>query len=130
MFDINSYNLSRTAIAFIWFYHGLIPKLIYAHATELELIGKGPTIGSPMTTLVAAGVIEVVAGLCVVALWRSRWPIYLSLVGFLGLLFGAFVLDPELATHAFNPVTLTVSAIFFCLIQLVESSSEKKSVET
>lgn len=126
--DINSYNLSRTAIAFIWIYHGLIPKLIYSHATEIELISKGPTLGSPMTTLLAAGVLEVVAGLCVIILWRSKWPIYLSLFGFAFLLVGSIVIAPEHATHAFNPVTLTVSAIFFCLIQLVESSPEQESV--
>ena len=69
-----------------------------------------------------AGVIEVVAGLCVGIFWRSRWPIYLSLAGFIALLAGAIVLSPEQATHAFNPITLTVSAIIFCLIQLSESS--------
>ena len=115
---INSYNLSRIAIAFIWLYHGLIPKLICSHPTEMELVSKGPMLGSPEITIVVAGVIEVIAGLCVIAFWRSKWPIQLSLIGFTCLLVGSLVIAPEQATHAFNPVTLTVSAIFFCLIQL------------
>ena len=77
-------------------------------------------LGSPEMTVMIAGIIEVIAGLCVVVLWRSKWPIYLSLVGFTALLVGAIVISPEQATHAFNPITLTVSAIIFCLIQLVE----------
>ena len=119
--NINSYNLSRIAIAFIWIYHGLIPKLICSHSTEMELVSKGPTLGSPEITIIVAGVIEVIAGLCVIALWRSKWPIQLSLVGFASLLFGSLMIAPEQATHAFNPVTLTVSAILFCLIQLSET---------
>ena len=79
-------------------------------------------------TLMIAGVVEVIAGLCVVVFWRSKWPIYLSLVGFTALLIGAIVISPEQATHAFNPITLTVSAIIFCLIQLVEAVPRRDPV--
>lgn len=120
---INSYNLSRIAIAFIWLYHGLIPKLIFSHATELELVEKGPVIGTPEITIMIAGIAEVIVGLCVVVLWKSKWPIYLSLAGFAMLLMGAAVVSPGHAVHAFNPITLTVSAIIFCLIQLSEFRS-------
>ena len=75
-----------------------------------------------------AGVVEVIAGLCVVAFWRTRWPIYLSLLGFAALLVGAIAISPEHATHAFNPITLTVSAIVFCLIQLAETPPRRESV--
>jgi len=82
-------------------------------------------LGSPEMTVIVAGVVEVVAGLCVIAFWRANWPIWLSLLGFTTLLISSIVISPEHTTHAFNPVTLTVSAIFFCLIQLVESSPNK-----
>lgn len=88
--------------------------------TELELIRKGPVIGDEETTILLAGTAEVLLGLCVVVFWSQRWPIYVSLVGFLALLLGAVVISPEHATHAFNPVTLTLSAIIFCLIQVCE----------
>ncbi|MFK7766746.1 MAG: DoxX-like family protein [Mariniblastus sp.] len=124
--SINSFNLSRFAVAFIWLYHGLIPKLLFSHPTELELVVKGPTLGTPEMTVFVAGVLEVAIGLTVIVFWRAKWPIYLSLVGFAMLLIGAFALSPEHATHAFNPVSLTVSAIIFCLIQLVESYDDKE----
>lgn len=122
---LNSYQLSRLAIAVIWIYHGLVPKLIFRHATELELIQKGPVLGSPETTLLVAGAAEVLIGICVLIFWKRTWPIYVSLAGFGGLLVGAIVMSPEHATHAFNPVTLTVSAIFFCLIQIHEQNTER-----
>lgn len=122
---MNTYNLSRLAIVFIWLYHGIVPKLIFAHATELELAGQGPTLGSPEATIFVAGIVEVIAGLVVAIWWRARWPIHLSLFGFILLLLGAIVLSPEHATHAFNPITTTGAAIIFCLIQLVESRGTK-----
>ena len=115
---INSYNLSRLAIAFIWLYHGLVPKLIFRHATELELINQGPVLGSAELTLMLAGIAEVLIGIGVVIFWKQAWPIYLSLVGFVVLLVASVVIAPEQAVHAFNPITLTVSAILFCLIQI------------
>lgn len=124
---INSYLLSRLAIAFIWLYHGLVPKLIFRHATEIELIEKGPMIGSAETMLLLAGVGEVVLGALVLVLWRKSWPIYLSLVAFAMLLMGALTTAPEQAVHAFNPVTLTVSAIMFCLIQIAETKTVDRS---
>ena len=64
---------------------------MFSHATELELIGQGPVLGSPEMTVFIAGIVEVVAGLVVLILWKSRWPIYLSLLGFSVLLVGALV---------------------------------------
>ena len=117
---ISTYALSRSAIALIWIYHGLIPKIIFQHSTELELVAKGPLVVNETTTILIAGVCEVLLGVCVLLFWRQRWPIALSLVGFSILLLGALIVAPGLAIHAFNPITLTVSAILFCLIQLRE----------
>ena len=115
---INSYNLSRFAIAFIWLYHGLVPKLIFQHATELELINKGPVLGTAELTLMLAGIGEVALGVLVIVFWNRIWPVYLSLFGFTVLLIASVAISPGHAVHAFNPITLTVSAILFCAIQI------------
>ncbi|MEC8553464.1 MAG: DoxX-like family protein [Planctomycetota bacterium] len=117
---IGTYALTRFAIALIWIYHGLVPKILFKHASEVELVAKGPIIVDAETTIVIAGVVEVLIGLLVLVFWKQPWPIVISLAGFSGLLLGAITLSPELAIQAFNPVTLTVSAIAFCLIQLQE----------
>lgn len=107
----------------------MIPKLLFKHPTELELIGKGPLLVSEEMTLVIAGVGEVLAGLSLLLFWKQAWPVYVSLVGFSMLLIGAVILSPGLAVHAFNPVTLTVSAILFCLIQISELHARRKRSE-
>ena len=127
--DISSYNISRFAIAFIWIYHGLIPKLIFQHATELELINKGPLLASAENTLLLAGVAEVLIGVCVLLFWNHLWPAYLSLTGFVMLLVASVAISPEHATHAFNPITLTMSAIFFCLIQIFSKDGKSSLVD-
>ncbi len=45
------YLVARGTIAFIWFYHGLVPKLLYHDAIELDLISR---IGTPGPRLHAA----------------------------------------------------------------------------
>ena len=77
-----AYSLSRIGIAFIWLYHGLIPKLIFRHATELELVAKGPVLHSAETTVLIAGAIEVILGCLVLFQWRHKWPVQASVVGF------------------------------------------------
>ena len=96
----------------------MVPKLIFQHATELELINQGPVLGSAELTLMLAGIAEVLIGIGVVIFWKQAWPIYLSLVGFVALLIASVVILPGHAVHAFNPITLTGSAILFCLIQI------------
>lgn len=115
---MDSYTLSRIGIAFIWLYHGLIPKLIFRDPTELELVSNGPIIHSALTTVILAGIGEVILGILVLLFWSHRWPAYLSIVLFSGLLIGGVAVDAGLAVEAFNPVTLSGSAILFGLINL------------
>lgn len=117
---ISTFALSRFSIALIWIYHGLVPKILFRHVSELELVAMGPIFVDAELTIVIAGVVEVSIGLLVLIFWKQVWPIVISLAGFSVLLLGAIALSPELAIQAFNPVTLTVSAIMFCLIQFQE----------
>ena len=102
----------------------MIPKLIFQHATELELINKGPLVGTAETTVFLAGIAEVLIGILVLFFWDRILPIYISLAGFVILLLASIAISPGHAVHAFNPITLTISAILFCLIQICEQKRE------
>ena len=104
----------------------MVPKLIFKHATEIELLSKGPLIGDEQTTVILAGAAEVVIGMLVIFFWDRAWPIYLSIAGFAVLLVASIIVSPEHAVHAFNPITLTLSAILFCLIQFSEINKRPK----
>lgn len=126
---INTYALSRSAIVLIWIYHGLVPKIIFKHSSEMELVAKGPLVVNETTTILLAGLAEVLLGICVLVFWKSSWPIVVSLAAFTLLLIGSIVVSPELAIQAFNPITLTISAIVFCLIQLRERKQKGEAID-
>lgn len=124
---MSSYALSRIGIAFIWLYHGLIPKLIFCDPTEVALVESGPVLHSVETTIMIAGVGEVILGLLVLILWTARWPMYLSAILFAALMLGGLAISPSTAVQAFNPVTLSGSAILFCLINLRENFKQRNA---
>ena len=105
----------------------MVPKIIFKHSSEIELVANGPLVVNETTTIVLAGIAEVLLGICVLVFWRSSWPIAVSLVAFTLLLIGSIVIAPELAIQAFNPITLTIPAIVFCLIQLREQKQRDKT---
>ena len=67
-------------MAFIWFYHGLVPKLLYHDRAELDLlsrIGTAPENLHKAATL--AGVVEVLFALLLIVFWRQSWLLWVTL---------------------------------------------------
>ena len=104
------YVSSRLMIAFVWLYHGLIPKLIYRNTDELSLLRDA---GIPNSHLHAAmsslGIIEVCFALAFVIFWKSRWPLWLTIFGMISALLTVGITSPGFLTAAFNPVTLNLA---------------------
>jgi uncharacterized membrane protein YphA (DoxX/SURF4 family) len=113
------YAVSRGTMAFIWFYHGLVPKLLCHDRIELDLLSR---IAPPQNLHVAAtlaGVVEVCFALLLLLLWRHRWPLWLTFVLMLAGIPIVAVSAPEYLTAAFNPVTLNISLAAFALIAII-----------
>ena len=53
------YALARGTMAFIWFYHGLVPKLLYQDRIELDLLSRITPPDFLRTAAIFAGVLEV-----------------------------------------------------------------------
>lgn len=107
------YGLARCGVAFIWIWHGLVPKLIAHDAAERLMLAQA---GVPDGLLVPIGVAEVVFGVAVLLLWRRRWPLAATVAAMLFALCSVGLRSPEFVTAAFNPVTLNVSVIVLCVI--------------
>jgi hypothetical protein len=104
------YLVARGTMAFIWLYHGLVPKLLYHDAIELDLLSRIGTPGSRLqAAATVAGLVELIFSFLLVALWRQSWPLWLTL----GLmLFGIPVVAitaPTYLSAAFNPLTLNLA---------------------
>ena len=125
------HTLSRITVAFIWLWHGLVPKLIVQHPDEYApLLGMGIDQSTAETIVMLSGWGEIVFGLLILILWKARWPFLLTIVAMSGLLLGVFFTSPELALGAFNPVTLNLLVIVVATIALLSSGKENASEHT
>lgn len=114
------YLVARGTMAFIWLYHGLVPKLLYHDAIELDLLSR---IGTPASRLhgaaTIAGWVELFFSFLLVALWRRSWPLWVTL----GLmLFGIPVVAitaPTYLSAAFDPLTLNLAIVALAAIAII-----------
>lgn len=113
------YLVARGTMAFVWLYHGLVPKLLYHDAIELDLLSRIGTPGSRLhAAATVAGLVELFFSFLLVALWRHSWPLWLTL----GLmLFGIPVVAITAPTYlraAFNPLTLNLAVAALAAIAI------------
>lgn len=105
-------RLSAVASAFIWFYQGLVPKLLGPHIDELAM---SAAFGIPAEWQIpvsrVAGIGEMALAVCIVAARRHLWPHVLSALGAVVFLVFAAVFAPWFLGAAFNPVAMN-SALF------------------
>lgn len=123
------YTVSRLALAFIWLWHGLVPKLIVRHPDEfipLTNVGIAPETAEMLVTLAGWG--EIAFGVVILIFWKARWPLWLSIGTMIGLLISILFTAPELALGAFTPVTLNVLVIAVALIGLWSQPPGQKAV--
>lgn len=115
-----SYSLSRLALAFIWLYHGLIPKLLYHSPDEIRLLhDAGIPSSSVMTAMSWFGWGEVCFGLVHIVRWRSRWPLWLTVIAMLAATSSVVITSPSYLRGAFNPVTLNLAVLTLCIVGLL-----------
>lgn len=110
------HGLSRVTVAFVWIYHGLVPKLLGPHQDELHLAALHGMQDDHLSLLLKlAGVVEIVFGIAVLVLWRSRWPFVVSAMVLIVLLVDIAIVAPDYLWGAFNPVSLNLSVISLSL---------------
>jgi hypothetical protein len=102
------YFLTRLTIAFVFFYHGLIPKLVYRSPDELDMVRNlGVSAFSLLTTV--AGCTEIGFALLLIFLWRARWPLWLTMAGMVIATLTVATGSPGYFHKAFDPLTLNLS---------------------
>ncbi|MGE3801851.1 MAG: DoxX-like family protein [Candidatus Kapaibacterium sp.] len=122
------YTLARATVAFVWLWHGLVPKLIVKHPDEVTpLFGMGIDPETAWTIVTFSGIGEILFALLILILWRARWPLWLTIIAMSGLLLGVFATAPESIGGAFNPVTLNLLVIGMAAIALISDSEFKQS---
>lgn len=109
--------LARVAVAFVWIYHGLVPKVLGPHEDELRLAALHGLPEDHLSSLLrAAGALEIVFGIAILVLRRSRWPFVVSAAALVALLIDVAAVAPEYLWATFNPVSLNAAVIALSVI--------------
>ncbi|WP_226702204.1 DoxX-like family protein [Microbulbifer elongatus] len=116
---MSSYALCRLSVAFVWLYHGLVPKLLGPHKDELAMnMSVGLSIEHAELLAKVGGVSEILFSVAVVLFWTQRWPLVVTAVGMIILLIFSLLAVPNLAMGAFNPVTTNLCVLILSLVAL------------
>jgi hypothetical protein len=111
--------LCRIAIAAVWLWHGLVPKLIMRDADERILLAR---TGLPQAWLPWIGAAEVAMALLVLSTWRWRGMFLLQALLMFAALLAVALQSPAYLTHAFNPVTLNLLVVALAAVGRVASA--------
>lgn len=113
-------QLSRLSFGAVWFYQGLVPKLLGPHPEELAMaaaFGLAPEL--QRIASYTAGVLEIVLAACIIAARRQVWPHALSVLACIALLAFVAIYTPSHLVAPFNPVALNVALGVLSLITVV-----------
>ncbi len=108
--------VSRYGLAFLFFYHGLVPKIIFYSPIERSLVEAHTIkIAAPIISSVG-GVLEIVLAFAIIFFTKYLIPVYIAAISLLALLFDVGLVKPELLVEAFNPVSTNITALVLCYV--------------
>jgi hypothetical protein len=114
--------LARGSLAFMFAYHGLVPKLIVLSPGERMLL-QAHGLERAAWLSQAAGVAELMLAALLLLVPRLIWPLPLAAFILFGLLVDVAVMQPSMLIDAFNPVTLNVAGLALCAIAWLTRTS-------
>lgn len=118
------YSLCRLTVAFVWLYHGLVPKLIYRDPDELRMLHDAGIPNSHLLVIMTSlGLIEICIALLLLIFWDSGWLLWVTLAAMFLAVLGVSITSPTFLTAAFNPVTLNLAVAALALAGLLSGKN-------
>lgn len=124
--------LARLALALVFIWHGLAPKILWLSPDEVAMIAAHGLPDHPLFApqLIAAvgGIAEIFLGILLLTVRRQRWPLLVAGAVLLVLLLDVALLSPHLLIQAFNPLSTNLAALALCAVAwLAEAPSAADS---
>jgi hypothetical protein len=104
--------VSRVALACIWVYQGLVPKILFPETGDRALTvlsGVSPSLAPQIT--IGVGLIEVALGFSLLILWRARWLFVVQGVALLLLPLGLALRSPISLATPLGPIPVTMGMV-------------------
>lgn len=108
-------RIARCALALIFFYHGLVPKLLWLSPIEVQMI-TAHGLGEPRLIAALAGWLELAMGTWLLSGRAPRAAIGVTAAVLSGLLLDVAIVAPQLLSQAFNPVTVNGAGLALCWV--------------
>lgn len=117
--------VARAGLALMFFYHGLVPKILWLSPGELEMIqAHGFADASRVAWL--SGAAEIVLAICLISGYFKRTSLMLSAVVLAGLLIDVALVSPHFLVQAFNPVSLNGAGLVLCAVAWLAERPQRK----
>ena len=101
--------VARVTLALVFLWHGIVPKLLYRHGDELELMrDSGVSAGGAARTIIVVGWLEVAYALALLLAWRVRALFLVATLAMAVITPGIMLNSPRFIPAAFTPVTLNL----------------------
>ena len=115
-----THAIVRLALAFIFLYHGIVPKLLGPHIDEITMMRNA---GVPATSVNGAiatlGAGEVALALSLLVFWVHRWPVIVCAFAMCVATISVAITSPSYFGAAFNPASLNVAVASLALVDWI-----------
>jgi peptidoglycan/LPS O-acetylase OafA/YrhL len=105
-------TISRVALGLVWLYEGLVPKLLFLRADELDLVKRsGIFWRTPEWTLQVLGIAQIAFGIWLITAWAERFAVALATIWMVVLIVLVACANPAMLTDPYGALVKD-----FCLI--------------
>lgn len=116
------YLVARISLAFLFIYHGLVPKIFTLSEMEIAMISNHGDFLPPGLSVeqiaLLGGLWDCLVGVAILIFWKQRWPILVAMITLIVLLIDVAIFSPQYLIEAFNPVTTNVLGMVVSFIIL------------
>lgn len=119
MSKLNVLKFINVTLGFLWFYQGLIPKVLFIHPDEIAIWQHmGLAYDQAQQLSQASGIAEIFFGLLFL-FFSNKYLHVLNILGLVLLFFLVAFLRPYTLVGAFNPVVMNVAMINLSILYLL-----------
>ena len=112
--------VARSALAVIFAYQGVVPKLLAGHADEVAMLtDAGISAGVTHIAVMTLGILELAFAVGLLVFWHKRWPASVCLALMLIATAAVGLNSPRYFAAAFNPASLNLAVTALAAIDLL-----------
>jgi hypothetical protein len=112
--------IARIALAAVFAYQGVVPKLLTRHVDEVAMLRDvGVSASVTNIAVIALGIFELAFAAVLLVAWHRRWPVFVCLGSMLLATAMVGLNSPRYFEAAFNPASLNLAVACLAAIDLV-----------